>query len=96
MSDEPKKGEQIGSICGYCGTHTMERDKDKKVGCDARKKWVHYEKVDGIAQNVPLNPITEQAEKKVTKWKEEGKWYWMSVCPACGTIIDVIERPGRR
>jgi len=36
-------------------------------------------------------PITQEAVKKVMRAKDSGVVYFLKLCPACNTIIEVIE-----
>ncbi len=73
----PEAGKKpVGEVCGYCGFSRMDDQPKTK----AKVGRVGY---------LDVGPETAQ---KVGKFQLENKLYTLEVCPACGAILDAIEK----
>jgi ribosomal protein L32 len=73
----PAKGDKlVGTVCGYCGFSRAE-DLPKQKAKVGHVGWLD---------------VGQETAQKVGKFQLENKLYTLEVCPACGAIIDVIEK----
>lgn len=72
----PAKGDTVGSACMYCGFSRMD-DQPKQKAKVGHIGWLD---------------VGQETAQKVGKLQLADKLYMLVVCPACGAIIDAIEK----